>query len=184
MPETEEDFFQEYPFLKPFRPEVDSKYKALSRRKEILSEKIILHKLFPNDDVVMSHNADGRPVLSNGMDISISHTRNYIAMMVSATRRVALDIEHISDRVKKVGRMYLRDDEHFTEISEMLVAWCVKETMYKLFSSQNLTFQEIHVHGFQLENGGIVLADNLRTGENVSLEYSITDEYVLTTTSL
>ena len=180
MPLSEEDFYKEYPFLEQYRETVESGYKASSRRKEILSEKIMLRKLFPNEDVKLTHNEDGRPFLSNGMNVSISHTKNYLAIIVSRDKNVALDVEHVSDRVKRVGRMYLRKDENYTEINEMLVVWCVKETMYKLFSSQNLTFEEIHVHPFSAEDHGTVYADNLKSGDTVTLTYSVNDEYVIT----
>lgn len=184
MPDAEDDFYTQYPYLIKYRKSVEEKYRASSRRKEILSEQILIEKLFPGQNVTLSHNDDGMPLLSNGMYVSISHTRNHIAMMVSKRSVVALDIEHISDRVRKVSRMYLRDDEKFSETEEMLVAWCVKETMYKLFSSQNLTFDEILVHPFNIQSKGTLQADNLRTSETVELNYEITTEYVLTTTSV
>lgn len=184
MPLAEEELYTMYPFLEEYRSYVESNYKASSRRKEILSEKVLLRKLFPSGNVVLKHNDDGMPMLSNDMNISISHTRNHIAMMLSKERRVALDIEHISDRVKKVARMYLREDETFTEVTDMLVAWCAKETMYKLYSSQNLSFEEIRLHPYHAEIEGTVNADNLRTGDTVRLLYQVTDEYVLTTACL
>ena len=184
MPSAEEDLYVQYPYLEDYRDIVQSSYKASSRRMEILSEKVLLKKLFPDDNVILSHNGDGMPLLSNGMNISISHTKNHIAMILSEDKRVALDIEHISDRVKKVGRMYLRADEEFTEITEMLVAWCAKETMYKLYSSQNLSFEEIYIHPYNAANEGIIYADNLRTVETTELKYIVTEEYVLTTAVL
>ncbi len=181
MPETEDDFYNKYPFLSECREEVEHNYRALSRRKEILSEKILIEKIFPGKHVKLLHNDDGMPMLSNGLNVSISHTRNYIAMMVSEHHRVALDIEHISDRVKKVGRMYLREDEPFTGLNEMLVAWCAKETMYKLFSSQNLSFSEIRLLPFIVGDEGVVETENLRISQTIKLKYKITSEYIITT---
>lgn len=184
MPDDEEAFYEDYPFLKQYRTAVEQRFRASSRRKEILSEKVLIEKLFPGKNVSLLHNDNGMPLLSNGMNVSISHTKNYIAMMVSEHYNVALDIEHISDRVQKVGKMYLREDEHFKEINEMLVAWCVKETMYKLYSSSKLSFDEIYIKPFTVSSEGVVYADNMRTEETVKLHFTVTPEYVLTTTSV
>ena len=180
MPSSENEFYIQYPFLEKYRTIVRD-YKAESRRKEILSEHILLNKFFPGEDVTLTHNADGMPILSNGMNISISHTRGFVALIVSKEKRVALDIEYINERVRRVGRMFLREDEPFTEIHDMLVAWCVKETMYKLYSSMKLSFEEIRVRPFSALPEGMVVADNLRTNETITLEYRVTDKYVLTT---
>lgn len=179
MFDSEDEFYLQYPFLCQYKKQLEEGYKASSRRKEILSEKILLEKLFPGLNVTLSHNSDGKPILSNGLNISISHTRNHIAMMVSKEHQVALDIEHISDRVKKVGRMYLRKDEPFTEVTEMLIAWCVKEAMYKLFSSQNLIFEEIRILPFKSSSEGTIKAENIRINQLVSLQYKVTSDYVL-----
>ena len=180
MPSSENEFYIQYPFLEKYRTIVRD-YKAESRRKEILSEHILLNKFFPGEDVTLTHNADGMPILSNGMNISISHTRGFVALIVSKEKRVALDIEYINERVRRVGRMFLREDEPFTEIHDMLVVWCVKETMYKLYSSMKLSFEEIRVRPFSALPEGMVVADNLRTNETITLEYRVTDKYVLTT---
>ena len=184
MPNGEDDLYTFYPFLHQYRNAVDEGYKALSRRKEILSEKILIEKIFPKQNVKLLHNDAGMPLLSNGVNVSISHTRNHIAMMVSKHHKVALDIEHINDRVKKVARMFLRNDETFTTIEEMLVVWCVKETMYKLFSSLNLTFDEIYVRPFKIMPQGTLMAENKRTDEIIVLNYEITAEYVITTAAI
>lgn len=179
MLSSENDFYIKYPFLDKYRPSV-SVYKAESRRKEILSERVLLNKFFPNEEVTLLHNADGKPLLSNGMNISISHTRGFIAMILSEEKQVALDIEYINERVKRVARMFLREDEPFTELNEMLVAWCVKETMYKLYSSMKLTFEEVRLRPFKCLHEGVVIAENIRNKETVTLNYRVTENYVIT----
>ena len=179
MLSSENDFYVKYPFLEKYRQSV-SVYKAESRRKEILSEYDLLNKFFPNENVTLLHNADGKPLLSNGINVSISHTRGFIAMILSGGKHVALDIEYINERVKRVARMFLREDEPFTELNEMLVAWCVKETMYKLYSSMKLTFEEVRLRPFKCLSEGRVIAENIRNNDTVTLYYRVTDNYVLT----
>ena len=122
---------------------------------------------------VIEHNADGKPIIAE-YHISISHTVGYVAVVLSQEYEVGVDIEYVSDRVTRIAQRFLRSDELFTNSTDILIAWCAKETMYKLFSSDHLGFQDMKVEP------AARVAVNLKQGITVSFECEHTLEYVLT----
>ena len=89
---------------------------------------------------LVEHNEDGKPMIE-GYHISISHTLGYVAVILSRDYEVGVDIEYVSDRVNRISSRFLRDDEVFPGTTDKLIAWCAKETMYKLFSSEHLALK-------------------------------------------
>lgn len=122
---------------------------------------------------LVDHNEDGKPIIE-GYHVSISHTLGYVAVILSREYEVGIDIEYISDRVSRISSRFLRVDEEFTNITDKLIAWCAKETMYKLFSSEHLALKDIKV------DPQLRLVTNLN--RNVILEFKCecTSKYILT----
>lgn len=156
------------------------KYKSETRRREKLTVRILLNSLF-GTSAVISYNEDGRPFLSNGYDVSISHTRDYVAVIVSRCRRVAVDIEKISQRALKVKDKFLRPDEKATSSLMALIHWCSKETLYKFYSYEHLELQEMRVNLVEgTDQNGFVLAENLHHKKEVRVSYHVAGDFVLT----
>jgi len=78
---------------------------------------------------IISHNSDGKPFIE-GYNISISHTKGYVAIIISRFFEVGVDIEYPADRVLRIASRFLRDDEPFNDIDSCLTAWCAKEAVY------------------------------------------------------
>lgn len=115
------------------------RYKSNARRMEYICERALLKDMMNGKIVKIFHNEDGKPILNNGLNISISHTRGYIAIILSETKNVGIDIEYVSDRVEKIASRFMREDESADDIMSLLVHWCAKETLYKLFHQNILT---------------------------------------------
>lgn len=98
-----------------------------------------------------------------------------MAIIVSDRHEVGIDIEHVCDRVEKIASRFMRDDEHANNIMSLLIHWCAKETIYKLFSSDHLVAKEIKVESDTFSN-----VTNLRSGDVVELIVETSPEYVLT----
>ena len=122
---------------------------------------------------VINHNEDGKPNIE-GYHISISHTIGYVAIILSTDFEVGIDIEYVSDRVSRITSRYLRSDESFTDLRSLLIAWCAKETLYKLFSEEHLALQEMKVN-FALDH-----VTNLRSNIDIKFVSEVTHDYVLT----
>ena len=155
--------------------EAEKRYKSNARRMEYICERALLKDMMNGKIVKIFHNEDGKPMLNNGLNISISHTRGYIAIILSETKNVGIDIEYVSDRVEKISSRFMREDESADDIISLLVHWCAKETLYKLFSSEHLDFMNIKVNIDET-----VSATNLLNNITVPLFVESTSNYVLT----
>lgn len=154
--------------------------KSALRQREILAVKALLGRLY-GAKAVLTHNADGRPFLSNCCNVSISHTKGWAAVIVSRSHDVAVDIEYKSLRVLKVKKKFVRTDEKAGSLTSALLHWCAKETLYKLYSAERLSLMEMRVNGIAGDgHDGIIMAENLRDKENTQVSYRITDDFVLT----
>ncbi len=163
-----------------------SVYKSAGKRLEYLSVRALLADML-GEVPEISHNSDGKPVLADGTSISISHTRGYAAVILSEKYNVAVDVEYVSDRVRRIADRFLRSDEKPLSTEAMLLCWCAKETIYKLHSSAKLSFEEMRVglesacfsEGETRALGCFPVAD-LKCGTSINVDYLLSKMFVLT----
>lgn len=191
---TAEELIASHPFLANFKEGIYAKYKAERRRYEVLTERLLLHKLFCQDSekvlsatkkhhccVVLGHNTNGSPRLSNGYNISISHTKGCVAVIVSPCQRVSIDVEYISERVNRITSKFIRDDEEAPTLLHKLLHWCAKETIYKLYSADDLGLKDIRLLSINGdEESGEITAENIKAHEQTAIKYRVADSIVMT----
>jgi 4'-phosphopantetheinyl transferase len=79
----------------------------------------------------------GKPYLVNmPYQISLSHSFDYAAVMLSKSKPVGIDIELISPKVERIAHKFLNTQElSFIKpehrVEQLYVAWCAKEAVYK-----------------------------------------------------
>lgn len=156
-----------------------SSFHTAFRLKEELMEYSLLHALTGHDNLVIRHAPSGKPLI-DGWNISISHTRGWGAMILSETHAVAVDIEYYSDRVRKVVPRFIRPDEMTDELSAQLINWSAKETVYKLFSEEDLQYFEMRLQPFASLAKGTVMVDDLKVSKTQVVDYEINSDYVMT----
>ncbi|MGN0068782.1 MAG: hypothetical protein ACI350_03490 [Prevotella sp.] len=139
----------------------------------------LLHAMTLRSDLFVGHLPSGKPVL-DGYQLSISHTKGYVAVILSETQTVAVDVEYASDRVERVASRFLRSDEHPAGTAGLQVCWSAKETAYKFYSGQSLMFGQMRIRPFPSCSCGVVKLENLLQGSVLDIHYECTDEYVLT----
>ena len=177
--ESVEEFFSIVPGLKDVREEV-GRLKSVQRRLEVLAVRSLLG-LIVGDGVVLLHDADGKPLLENGMNVGISHTKGCAAVIVSSCRDVAVDVEYMSGRVERVVGKLLRDDETALTLLDKLLHWCAKETMYKLYPKDHLALADICVSAISGDSmGGRIIAKNVQRDDTLNVVYRVFDGYMLT----
>lgn len=127
---------------------------SLARKKEYVTTRVLLKKLL-GEGVFIENNRHGKPSLINfEFDISISHSKNYVGVMVGRDHDLALDIEYLSDRVFKVANKFLSQDELdlILESDKQLhiyLHWCAKECLIKLYGKKDvLLIGELKIHPF------------------------------------
>ena len=134
----------------------------------------------PVADVPMiGHAASGQPLL-RGYHVGVTHTKGYAALMLSKSCDVACDIEHFSDRVERIKSKFLCKEEKADDLDSLLVHWCGKETVYKLFPEDNLQFSQMRVGPFSTMSDWACEVENMKRGEKVRVDFELTMPFVLT----
>ncbi len=165
--------------------------KAPSRRLEYLAVRVLL-KTLCGKEVRIGHEPSGKPFLwDDSRRISISHTRNYVAVGLHATASPGIDIEMYGDRVRKVASRFVREDEISgrdsmeprEELYQLLLHWSAKETMFKMLDCQEVDFlSHLKVEPFKLAASGVFRGESFRLGfpQHFMIHYLIHPEFVCT----
>lgn len=111
------------------------------RQKEAKASREIVAALHPNQK--LSHDEFGAPTLSNGKAISISHSNDFIAILISE-KSASVDLEIISEKALKTAPKFLNEKElEFTKNDEKAtLMWSAKECLYKIYKKGGLTFSK------------------------------------------
>lgn len=156
-----------------------AKFKIIPGKKcrecERIAARELIRATLSDDGIQICHNKHGKPIIDN-YNVSISHTKGYIAIILSKKHIVGIDIEYNSDRVNRITSKYLRDDEPPTSTENNLIIWCIKEATYKLFSEDMLSFSEMKV---SLVDNEYALVTNLKRMSSHKAYFKITDNYTL-----
>ena len=169
--ESSDDFWALSPYVESSRSEFNALYKSEQRKCEVLAVRLLIKEII-GDNVQLLHQDNGKPYLSSGMNISISDTRGFAVIIVSHSKQVSVDIEYFSNRIERIRSKFMRDDENASSQVKLLMHWCAKETMYKLFPEDNLTFNKMQLLSVDgNDSTGIITAKNIFRNRNVSVYY-------------
>lgn len=169
--ESSDDFWALSPYVESSRSEFNALYKSEQRKCEVLAVRLLIKEII-GDNVQLLHQDNGKPYLSSGMNICISHTRGFAVIIVSHSKQVSVDIEYFSNRIERIRSKFMRDDENASSQVKLLMHWCAKETMYKLFPEDNLTFNKMQLLSVDgNDSTGIITAKNIFRNRIVSVYY-------------
>ena len=159
-----------------------------SLRKQRLAVRALLNELF-EEKVYLSHHDNGKPYIENSaVNISITHTQKYVAVILHDEEDVGIDLESLDRDFSAVEAKALseeeRDDLDDDRKSEQLaIYWCAKEAIFKRVSVYNVDFAEqIEVERFRPRGEGELEATFIdKDGEETEfeLEYMTFDRHVL-----
>ena len=114
--------------------------KSQKRKLEILAVRALLKEMCGN--VKLSYNKFGAPVLDNNNKISISHSKQLVAIILSELKS-SIDTEMISKRILKIKDKFISKNDNINESQEDLtIAWSTKECIFKWHQKGNLNFKD------------------------------------------
>lgn len=192
MEESVDQLCGQYPHLQTYRSMLEEKYKTDGRKLEFLAIRALMYEMLKANGASkgllshagdITHNEAGKP-LFRGYHISVTHTKGYAALILSKTKEVAVDIEYFSDRVERIASKFLRKDEKAEGLDSLLVHWCAKETVFKLFSEDNLLFEDMRVKPFDTMSDWSCDVENLKRKQLAHVDFELTMEFVLTYAAL
>ena len=158
-----------------------------SLRKQRLAVRALLNTLF-DEKVYLSHHDNGKPYLENNpVNISITHTEKYVAVILHEEENVGIDIESLDRDFSAVEKKALSEDEiddleDEKRNEQLAIYWCAKEAVYKLLSRYNVDFAEqIEIERFRPRGEGELEATftSKDDEEEFDLEYITFDRHVL-----
>ena len=159
-----------------------------SLRKQRLAVRALLNTLF-DDKVYLSHHDNGKPYLENNpVNISITHTEKYVAVILHEEENVGIDIESLDRDFSAVEKKALSEDEiddleDEKRNEQLAIYWCAKEAVFKLLSRYNVDFAEqIEIERFRPRGEGELEAtftSKKDEEEEFDLEYITFDRHVL-----
>ncbi len=120
-----------------------------ARRREYLAVRSLAVTLGIIPDQI-DYLSSGKPFLRNdARTISISHTKDYAALLVGKQPLIGIDIEQQSKKAERVRHKYMHPTEDsMLEASGLdiptglLVHWCAKEAVFKAVPEEGIDFSE------------------------------------------
>lgn len=158
-----------------------------ARKREWLTVRNAVRILIPgNPQNVIHYDENGKPKLTY-KSISISHSNDFIAVMISEKENIGIDIEEIGTRIERLSQKFLSVNEKqygysSKHIEKLHVMWGAKEVLFKIHSIGNLIFiSDLLVHPFIYTGSGVVQATILKKGfeKDYPVNYLQMNDYML-----
>ena len=133
------------------------KFNTEKRKKEWLSSRLLLNEVNPKYSI--SYNEFGSPKLNNEHNISISHSKGLVAIIISQ-KKVGIDIEEISEKSLKASSKFISEDniKNLTAEKATLI-WCCKESIFKWHEKGRVDFiNDIKIYPFKEMKEGKIMA--------------------------
>ena len=100
----------------------------------------------------------GKPHLKDGKYISITHSFNFSAIIVSDDIHVGVDVEKQRDKIVKIAHKFTPFEEyktlanHEALVRKLTIVWGAKESLYKIYEEDGLSFlQHIDIQDFYFD---------------------------------
>lgn len=129
--------------------------KSLVHKKGFMSIRHLL-KVFGYSDFDLSYDDKGKPHLKDGNHISITHSFEFTAVIVS-NKKVGIDIEKQREKIKLIAPKFTPIEEYKALgdgedlIRKLTIVWGAKESLYKLYGKKGLLFlHDIFVEDFDI----------------------------------
>ena len=144
-----------------------------------LGTRVLLRKMLETSEYIdCKVDTHGKPYLvSLPYHISLSHSFDYAAVMISKNGPVGIDIEQIKEKVERIAFKFMRSEElafisGVNKIDQLYACWCSKEAVYKCFGQKEVSFADnISLEPFNFVKEGKVSA-HLKKG-TINLDYEV-----------
>lgn len=128
-------------------------YTHEKRKVEWLVTRFLLKQLI-GPDFLISYSETGKPILNHLVykHLSISHSRDFAAVLIHEHLDVGLDIESMNRNYHPIEKRYLSETE-LTAVNKNTqlhcLYWCAKEAIFKLVPENGIEFRDqIHILPF------------------------------------
>jgi 4'-phosphopantetheinyl transferase len=162
-----------------------NKFKSDNRKKEWLTTRVLLRQMLNNDVLEIQYDLNRKPFLKTNTKISISHSKGYVALMLSDVKDVGVDIQVPKKNIAKGISVFMSPIE-LDEIGEenyyekLHIYWCAKESLYKYVGDNKLNiYSHFKINPLKVPSDGTFKGVVKPTNKIVNLKYEITDLFYL-----
>jgi phosphopantetheinyl transferase len=155
------------------------KMKTEIHRKQFLSKNILLRRL--QIDKQISYRENGKPELPENKYISITHSKNYVAIAL-ANQPVGIDMELAQPKLITVAPKFIHMKEQkiidVKNQTQLLYFWTAKESIYKLIGESGLSFRQdilIQKTDYQKQTGTAIV----RNKQKIKLFFNKIDNNII-----
>lgn len=139
------------------------------RKTEWLGVRLLLKKHLGHYSEI-KYNTTGNPYIKHDLNISITHSKNILGIILSQKKAVGMDVEIISDKILRTAQKFITIEELnlFSEqdkIKKIYLNWCCKETLFKIKEHGGFDFKtNFRVIDSELNKSGtkeaLIILDN------------------------
>lgn len=167
-----------------------SSFNKGKRRLHWLATRVLLRTLLNTSRYIdCPSDPNGKPYLANfPQKISLSHSFDYAAAMISTEGEVGIDMEIIKTKVERIQHKFLKPVElafitqSDTRYEQLYACWCAKEAIYKLQGNSGVSFlNNMTIQPFEYQKQGVLkleLDTNLDR-HTFEVHYEKFNEYML-----
>ena len=138
--ETLDELYDLVPSSIYTREQVEKQFRCLDRKIEFVAVRVLLYHLLKKEKRI-EYYPSGRPyLLDECLFISISHTKGYVALALSKTMPIGIDIERYGEKINKVKDRVVGVEEHAESLYELLLHWSAKESVFKALGTSGVDF--------------------------------------------
>ncbi len=187
--ESKEEFSLLFPsWLRQLSVEETASFSSEARIKEWYATRYLLFLLTESRQNIV-YSREGKPYLTdNSWQISLSHTKDYAAVLIHKSFPVGIDIETISPRVNLLADKFISTEEFVDNTKatiHRLLHWSAKETLFKLLDENPTRFkEELIIQPFAPKTNGTMKIEFRKPDFAKPLIYDIAyevhNDYVLT----
>ena len=100
-----------------------------------------------NSDYIITYDLDGKPSLNSEFNISISHSHEIAALVVSNKKIIGLDVQFKESKILNIQNKFLNNFEKLNiggnpSIDILTMIWTSKESIYKAIGLKGISFSK------------------------------------------
>jgi 4'-phosphopantetheinyl transferase len=163
------------------------KYTHKSRKIEWLSVRVLLSEM-TDKELSIYYNGNRKPFIKgNTHHISISHSRDLTAILLSRDHKVGIDLEYITQRIHKIQDRFINISDVITRNEDLIkyhlhLHWCAKEALYKICDKQDINFRDdLTIEAFHPKENGLIKGrvKTINRDERFELNYFSLGNYAI-----
>ena len=139
-----------------------------------------------NSDYIITYDLDGKPILNSEFNISISHSHEIAALVISNNLKFGMDVQFKESKILNIKNKFLNEFEKLNIVGDpsidiLTMIWTSKESIYKAIGLKGISFSEnIKIDKFTVKDK-IGKGYYINGAEKVKfdLRFFYLDEYIL-----